>query len=103
MDGMPLVGHTNLVRAIALSNDGRYVASGADDGAAILWDSKSGQRCSVVAACVRGLRVRRQKTRRLFIFAMCTTLHIPNRRVADSLHRHGKPRSREAIVDDRRS
>jgi WD40 repeat protein len=41
--GVPLVAHTNIVRAVTFSTDGRFMASGGDDGVAILWDVKSRQ------------------------------------------------------------
>ncbi len=39
-----LKGHTNVVHSVAFSPDGRTLASGAADGAIILWDVATGER-----------------------------------------------------------
>ena len=39
-----LTGHSDYVYSVAISPDGKYLASGADDGTVIIWDAKSGQR-----------------------------------------------------------
>ena len=36
--GRPLVGHTRALQTVALSRDGRWAATGSDDGTARLWD-----------------------------------------------------------------
>lgn len=41
--GPPLLGHATWVRSLATSPDGRFVASGSDDGTILLWDQKTGE------------------------------------------------------------
>ncbi|WP_020470169.1 WD40 repeat domain-containing serine/threonine-protein kinase [Zavarzinella formosa] len=40
---MRFVGHTNVVRSLAFGPDGRRLATGAEDGAVKLWDTRTGQ------------------------------------------------------------
>jgi WD40 repeat protein len=51
-----LRGHTGVVWSVALSRDGRLLASGGDDGILRLWDTTSG-------ACRRTLRADRRYER----------------------------------------
>jgi WD40 repeat protein/uncharacterized caspase-like protein len=37
------LGHTNVVRAVAFSKDGRVILTGSDDRSAILWDTETGK------------------------------------------------------------
>lgn len=37
------LGHTNVVRAVAFSKDGRLILTGSDDRSAILWDGETGK------------------------------------------------------------
>ena len=37
-------GHTNVVRSVALSRDGKHVLTGSDDNTAILWEAASGKK-----------------------------------------------------------
>jgi transcription initiation factor TFIID subunit 5 len=36
-------GHCGMVLSLAMSSDGRYMASGDEDGAILMWDLGSGQ------------------------------------------------------------
>ena len=51
-----LEGHTGPVMAVALSSDGRLLASGSFDGSLRLWDTSSGN-------CLRSLRTDRRYER----------------------------------------
>jgi WD40 repeat protein len=37
-------GHTDKIRSVAMSRDGKYVVTGSLDGTAILWDAASGEK-----------------------------------------------------------
>jgi WD40 repeat protein len=55
-----LRGHTGAVWGVALTGDGRLLASGGDDGAVRLWDPQRGPRSG---ACLRTLRSDRRYER----------------------------------------
>lgn len=44
-----LVGHHSYIRAAAFSPDGRWVASGSEDGSAIIWELATGRKVATIA------------------------------------------------------